>query len=117
MSRGRKKAPDSLHSAAKNRGRPQGQGSDLRAAIANPGRKPASEASVSANEGAAAEPLQERSGAAPPAGSPAWVTAELIADTIATWQPYFREALTAEDALEILQDVGHLIDILGNGQS
>jgi hypothetical protein len=53
---------------------------------------------------------------APPAGAPAWITVDLIADTIATWQPYFREALTAEDALEILQDVGHLIDILGNGQ-
>lgn len=117
MTRGRKKASDSLRSAAKDRGRPQGQGSDPKAAFANPVRKPASAASVPGDEKAAAEPLQERSGAAPPAGSPSWVTAELIADTIATWQPYFREALTTEDALEILQDVGHLIDILGNGQS
>lgn len=117
MTRGRKKTSDSLRSAAKDRGPPQGQGSDSQATLANPVRKPASAASVPGDEGAAAEPLQERSGVAPPAGSPSWVTAEIIADTIATWQPYFREALTAEDALEILQDVGHLVDILGNGPS
>lgn len=48
----------------------------------------------------------------PPAGSPRWVTSELIANTIRTWQPYYRKPLTPEDALEMLLNVGHLLDIL-----
>ena len=47
-----------------------------------------------------------------PSGAPAWITAELIADTISTWQPYYEGPLTPEDALEILLDVGRLIDLL-----
>jgi hypothetical protein len=47
-----------------------------------------------------------------PEGAPPWITAELIADTLETWQPYYSDPLTANDALEILLSVGHLIDAL-----
>ena len=44
--------------------------------------------------------------------NPRWVTEELIADTISTWQPYYATRLTDDDALEILRSVGDLIDVL-----
>jgi hypothetical protein len=47
-----------------------------------------------------------------PEGTPPWVTAELIVDTIETWQPYYEEQLTSRDALEILLSVAHLVDAL-----
>ncbi len=47
-----------------------------------------------------------------PAGAPEWITAELIVDTISTWQPYYDGQLTSQDALEILLGVGRLMDIL-----
>lgn len=47
-----------------------------------------------------------------PAGAPAWITADLIADTIATWQPYYADPLTLEDALAILLSVGRFLDVL-----
>ena len=47
-----------------------------------------------------------------PPGAPSWITPELIADTIETWQPYYELDLTVNDALEILQGVGNLIDVL-----
>ena len=47
-----------------------------------------------------------------PAGAPDWITADLIADTLDTWQPHFPEALTVDDALEILLDAARLIDFL-----
>ncbi len=47
-----------------------------------------------------------------PSGAPAWITPELIADTIETWQPYYYDPLTAEDAMEILLSVAELVDVL-----
>ncbi len=47
-----------------------------------------------------------------PSGSPPWVTPELIADTIATWQPYYKESLTENDALDILLSVSRLTDAI-----
>lgn len=44
--------------------------------------------------------------------APAWITPELIADTIETWQPYYVDRLTADDALEILLNVGAVIETL-----
>lgn len=49
-----------------------------------------------------------------PAGAPDWVTAELLADTVAAWQPYYPQRLTADDALEILLTVGRLFKVLGD---
>ena len=43
---------------------------------------------------------------------PAWISHDLIADTLATWQPYYSEELTEREAVAILQSVGRLIDVL-----
>ena len=48
-----------------------------------------------------------------PPGSPAWVTEEMIADTIRVWQPYRKEKITEVEALEMLMNVSRLFDALG----
>lgn len=50
-----------------------------------------------------------------PAGAPAWVTPELLDQTIRVWQPYYEHTLTAADALEMMLNVGHLFDVLSRG--
>lgn len=45
-------------------------------------------------------------------GAPRWVTPELIADTIETWQPYYDDPLTVENAVQILLSVAQLVDVL-----
>ncbi len=45
-----------------------------------------------------------------PPGAPGWITPELIAETIETWQPYYGEDLTQADALGILESVSSLFD-------
>jgi hypothetical protein len=45
-----------------------------------------------------------------PSGLPTWITAELIEETITVWQPYYATKLTAEDAAEILQNVGRMLE-------
>lgn len=50
-----------------------------------------------------------------PAGAPAWVTEELIEQTIRVWQPYYPDPLTTDDAVAIIQGVGRLIDVLSKG--
>lgn len=52
--------------------------------------------------------------ATPPAG-PAWITPELIAETIRVWQPYCANELTRADALEIVLNVGRLFGVLSEG--
>ena len=47
-----------------------------------------------------------------PAGLPAWITADLIAETLRVWQPYYSEPLTAKDAIGILLNVGNLFGVL-----
>jgi hypothetical protein len=47
-----------------------------------------------------------------PPGAPAWVTTELIAETIEAWQGDCDHELTAEDALEILMLFDGLISVL-----
>jgi hypothetical protein len=47
-----------------------------------------------------------------PPGSPAWVTAELIQQTIIVWQPYYANPLTIEDAVDIMQAAGRLLKAL-----
>lgn len=47
-----------------------------------------------------------------PAGAPAWVKADRIAETIRVWQPRYRELLTADDALEIMVNARNLLDVL-----
>ncbi len=50
-----------------------------------------------------------------PADAPPWISAELIESTIQTWQPYYRETLTPEDAVYIIMSVGRLFDVLSRG--
>jgi hypothetical protein len=50
-----------------------------------------------------------------PPGAPAWITAELIDETLRVWQPYYAEALTVEDAVGIMQAAGRLFDVLAEG--
>lgn len=47
-------------------------------------------------------------------GLPDWITPELIQETLAVWQPQYKERLTQRDAVEILLSVGNLIDLLGD---
>lgn len=47
-----------------------------------------------------------------PQGSPAWITPELIAQTIDTWAPYYDDNLTPECALEILMAADRLFCVL-----
>lgn len=47
-----------------------------------------------------------------PPAAPPWVTPQLVDDTLRAWQPLYERTLTATDALEILLDVGRLLDLL-----
>ena len=50
-------------------------------------------------------------------GIPSWITPELIADTVRTWQRYYAEPLTAKDAVGILMGVGNLFASLSGASS
>lgn len=56
------------------------------------------------------ESTHDRQNGRVPHGAPRWITAELIAETIAVWQPYYDQSLTVDDALEILLNVTELFD-------
>jgi hypothetical protein len=47
-----------------------------------------------------------------PPGAPNWITPKEIEDTLRVWQPYYRQLLTADDALEILRNVHNLLDVM-----
>jgi hypothetical protein len=46
-----------------------------------------------------------------PDGRPAWVSDELVDDTIRLWSPRYPEPLTEDDAVEMLLRVGELHDL------
>jgi hypothetical protein len=50
-----------------------------------------------------------------PPGAPAWVTPELIAETIRVWQPYYSVPLQPADALDMILAVGRLVPLLIEG--
>lgn len=50
-----------------------------------------------------------------PPGTPAWISPELLAQTLVTWQPYYQEPLTPEEAVAIIRSVGRLVDVLARG--
>ena len=52
-----------------------------------------------------------------PAGAPAWISAELIEETLRVWQPYYANPLTVEDALDIMQAAGQLVEVLSSKKS
>jgi hypothetical protein len=43
-------------------------------------------------------------------GAPAWVTPEIIALTIETFEPYYDEAITEEEALGIVLNISRLAE-------
>ncbi len=48
-----------------------------------------------------------------PPGCPAWISTELVRRTVETWQPHYGRPLTINEAIDILQNFGRLIDHLG----
>jgi hypothetical protein len=52
-----------------------------------------------------------------PAGAPKWVSRELIERTLRVWQPYYRAALTTQDALDMLLAVSRLFGVLSREPS
>lgn len=49
-----------------------------------------------------------------PAGTPDWITPELIEQTIRVWQPYYRATLTPEEAVTMILRVGRLFEALSS---
>lgn len=49
-----------------------------------------------------------------PAGTPDWITVELIEQTIRVWQPYYPHLLTPEEAVTMILNVGRLFDVLSS---
>ena len=52
-----------------------------------------------------------------PAGTPHWITAELIEKTICVWQPYYETVISPEEAITMIQSVGRLYQALSSGSS
>jgi hypothetical protein len=52
-----------------------------------------------------------------PAGTPEWVTAELIEQTIRVWQPYYKSRLTPDDAVTMILNVGRLYEVFSRESS
>lgn len=52
-----------------------------------------------------------------PAGTPAWITPDLVLKTLRIWQPFYQEPLTLDDAVIILSGVGRLFRILSRDDS
>jgi hypothetical protein len=52
-----------------------------------------------------------------PAGTPDWITAELIEQTIRVWQPYYGTLLTHEEAVTMILNVGRLYQVFSSGAS
>lgn len=50
-----------------------------------------------------------------PAGAPSWITAELIEHTTRIWQPFYEEQLIPEQAMEIIMNMGRMMDLLSSG--
>jgi hypothetical protein len=50
-----------------------------------------------------------------PAGTPDWITAELIELTIRVWQPHYEAVLSPEEAVTMILNVGRLYQALSSG--
>ena len=58
-------------------------------------------------------PLPPESPLSLPSAAPAWISTELVRRTLETWQPYYGHPLTIDEAIDILCNVGRLLDHLG----
>lgn len=47
-----------------------------------------------------------------PPGAPVWITPELVALTLKTWQPYYTTPLSSDDAVIMIQSAGQLFGLL-----
>ena len=52
-----------------------------------------------------------------PAGTPDWITSELIEQTIRVWQPFYEAVISPEAAVTMIQSVGRLYQALSSGSS
>ena len=50
-----------------------------------------------------------------PAGTPDWITVELIEATIRVWQPHYQAIVTPEEAVTMILNVGRLFQALSSG--
>lgn len=50
-----------------------------------------------------------------PAGTPEWITAELIEKTIRVWQPYYADLLSPEEAVTMILNADRLYQALSSG--
>ena len=50
-----------------------------------------------------------------PAGTPDWITAELISETIRVWQPHYDTVLTPEEAVTMILNADRLYQALSSG--
>jgi hypothetical protein len=57
----------------------------------------------------------EAARAALPAGTPGWITAELVALTKKVWEPRYGSHLSVEEAVTVLLNVGRLFGVLSRG--
>ena len=48
-------------------------------------------------------------------GQPAWITPELIEETINLWKTRYRESITPEEASTMLRRIGRLFEVLSRG--
>lgn len=52
-----------------------------------------------------------------PAGAPAWITVEVLTDTLESYQPLYTEPMTVDEALGILINFGNVLSVLkGDGR-
>jgi hypothetical protein len=47
-----------------------------------------------------------------PPGTPAWITPQLVAQTIRVWQPYYADMISTDEAIKMVQSVGQLFSVL-----
>jgi hypothetical protein len=47
-----------------------------------------------------------------PAGTPDWVTMDLVRETVRVWQPYYATPISLDEAVTILRRVGQLFGVL-----
>lgn len=52
-----------------------------------------------------------------PDDAPAWISEELIRETLRVWQPYYAHPLTVDEAIEMISNVGRLFSDLTRGKS
>ena len=50
-----------------------------------------------------------------PAGTPDWITPELVEATIRVWQPHYQAIVTPEEAVTMILNVGRLFQALSSG--